>query len=683
MSYFINDISYLNTDKNLTILQACESHDINIPRFCYHEKLSIAGNCRMCLIELEKSPKPIASCALNIGENMKIYTNTVLVKKAREGILEFLLINHPLDCPICDWGGECDLQDQTQVFGGDRGRFYEEKRSVSDKNCGPLIKTFMTRCIHCTRCVRFYTEIAGITTLGTTGRGARMEISSYVPEILDSEISGNLIDLCPVGALTSKPSAFTGRPWDYESFKTLDPLDALGSTLQIDVTGLSIMRVIPYINEFINEEWISDKCRFFFDGLTTQRIHKPFYKKDQKLLPVSWEFAMEKLFEVLKEHRFSRNLDLIGIFGPLVDFQTLIFFKFLFNTLGSNNIFYQKKLNLPDVDFRNNFFFNVDLNENNEYKTALFVGLNLRKESAVLNARLRTFLIKGDTFCASIGSNFSSNFSVKKLGNNLLILNKILTGNHWFSNILWNSKKNLILFGASFFMEKQALFLWNKFLFLQKKMQSISIQLDLFIINPFISLQNSIELGLNIKPFANLNKDKKIFYFLGVSQCNFDFFNSFDTNKDFLIFQSHHGNKLANLANLILPTPTFIEKNCAFLNLQGFFTKVNKIFFPFGDSRIDSEIFKYVGIRYNLFNINWKDEMGNYSYAEKLLYNSNKNFFSLFDKKKNCFTKIFIKNKTLKPFFMNFYMSDPISESSLTMSLCTSKFFFNKNNFIR
>jgi NADH-quinone oxidoreductase chain G len=312
VTYSINGTLYendINSAQNITILQTCEQHDILIPRFCYHEKLSIAGNCRMCLIEMEKSPKPIASCALPMANNLNLYTTTTAVKKAREGILEFLLLNHPLDCPICDWGGECDLQDQTQVFGGDFGRFYEEKRSVSDKNCGPLIKTSMNRCIQCTRCVRFYSEIAGLSTLGTTGRGSKMEISAYIEDILDSEISGNLIDLCPVGALTSKPSAFKGRAWEYDSFKSIDIFDALNSNIQIDLKGLNIIRIIPQINEFINEEWISDKVRFSFDAYNLQRIEKPlirFEKKNNKLLPVSWTFAYSKLFEISTE--FSKKI---------------------------------------------------------------------------------------------------------------------------------------------------------------------------------------------------------------------------------------------------------------------------------------------------------------------------------------------------------------------------------------
>lgn len=259
-----------------TVMQACESYGISIPHFCYHDQLSVSGNCRMCLVEDGKGPKPLlASCAVNVVPNMNIFTNTSLVKKARESVLEFLLINHPLDCPICDQGGECDLQDQSLVFGGDRGRFYESKRAVENKDCGPLVKTIMTRCIHCTRCVRFSTEVAGLTSFGVTGRGSKMEIGFYIKNLLNSEVSGNVIDLCPVGALTSKPYAFKARPWELKSYNTIDVFDSLGSNIRVDTFGTKILRILPLSNKVINGDWISDKVRFSYDGIKSQRITVP------------------------------------------------------------------------------------------------------------------------------------------------------------------------------------------------------------------------------------------------------------------------------------------------------------------------------------------------------------------------------------------------------------------------
>ena len=286
----IDDIE-LDVEPGLTVLQACELAGKEIPRFCYHERLSVAGNCRMCLVEMEKAPKPIASCAMPVGEGMKIKTDSEMVKKARHGVMEFLLINHPLDCPICDQGGECDLQDQAMAYGFDRSRYLEMKRAVDDKYLGPLVKTEMTRCIHCTRCVRFATEVAGVPELGATGRGETMEITTYVEKALSSELSGNIIDLCPVGALTSKPYAFVARPWELKKTESIDVTDALGSNIRVDARGPEILRVLPRVNEDVNEEWLSDKARFSYDGLLRQRLDKPYVRRDGKLRSATWEEA--------------------------------------------------------------------------------------------------------------------------------------------------------------------------------------------------------------------------------------------------------------------------------------------------------------------------------------------------------------------------------------------------------
>ena len=322
--FFVNN-KKIFYKKNLTVIQACLKAGIEIPRFCYHDRLSIAGNCRMCLVEIEKSPKPMASCALPVMPEMKIFTDSVLVKKAREGILEFLLANHPLDCPICDQGGECDLQDQSLIFGSDRGRFYEIKRAVEDKDCGPLIKTLMTRCIHCTRCIRFSSEIAGVSFLGTTGRGLNMEVGSYLDKVFNSNLSGNVIDLCPVGALTSKTYAFTARPWDLSFVESIDVFDSLNSNISFSFKGLKILRVLPLLNEKVNEEWISDKIRFSLDGLDYQRISYPLLKNSKGFVKVSWFFSIH----FLKKIFFFSNekfLKFRGFFGPLVDSETLFFF---------------------------------------------------------------------------------------------------------------------------------------------------------------------------------------------------------------------------------------------------------------------------------------------------------------------------------------------------------------------
>ena len=311
-----------------SVLQACEVLGLEIPRFCFHERLLIAGNCRMCLVEIEKSPKPQASCAIPVMPGMKVFTNTPLVKKAREGVLEFPLLNHPLDCPICDQGGECDLQDQAMIYGSDRSRFMEKKRGVEDKNLGPLIKTIMTRCIHCTRCVRFATEVAGVEVLGTTARGIDTEIGTYVEKMFKSELSGNVIDLCPVGALTSKPYAFTSRPWELRVTESIDTLDSVGSNIRIDARGTEIMRIVPRLNEDINEEWISDKTRFAYDGLKRQRLTQPLIRKDGKLTPVDW---LEAFTFIAKKLKTVDNQNIAGVLGGSVDVETAFALKEFFS----------------------------------------------------------------------------------------------------------------------------------------------------------------------------------------------------------------------------------------------------------------------------------------------------------------------------------------------------------------
>ena len=341
-------------EKGSTVLQACEAVGIEIPRFCYHERLSIAGNCRMCLVEIEKTPKPVASCAMPTMNGMKIFTDTPLVKKAREAVLEFLLLNHPLDCPICDQGGECDLQDQAVAFGSDRSRYFETKRGVEDKNCGPLIKTIMTRCIHCTRCVRFATEVAGVEDLGTTGRGRETEIGTYVEKVFGSELSGNVIDLCPVGALTSKPYAFMARPWELRSTESIDISDAVGSNIRIDSRGTEILRILPRFNESVNEEWISDKARFGYDGLRYQRLDSPHirqtvYENGQKvsrLCEASWEEAFQKIRYELEACESPSQVG--GVIGDLVDSESAFAFKDFFQRLGSSNVVSEEESFLSD-----------------------------------------------------------------------------------------------------------------------------------------------------------------------------------------------------------------------------------------------------------------------------------------------------------------------------------------------
>ena len=319
----------------ITVLQACEQAGIEIPRFCYHERLSIAGNCRMCLVEMERVPKPIASCAMVVADGMVIRTNSDLVKRAREGVMEFLLINHPLDCPICDQGGECDLQDQAMAYGRGQNRFEENKRAVKDKNLGPLIKTIMTRCIHCTRCIRFASEVAGVEELGATGRGEQMEVGTYVEKALTSELSANMIDLCPVGALTSKPYAFMARSWELQRTESIDVLDAVGASIRVDARGPQVLRVLPRLNEEVNEEWISDKARFACDGLRRQRLDKPFVRIGGRLVPATWDRAFDAIAAALKP---LSGKQIAAVAGDLADAEAMCALKDLLAALKSKNV---------------------------------------------------------------------------------------------------------------------------------------------------------------------------------------------------------------------------------------------------------------------------------------------------------------------------------------------------------
>jgi NADH dehydrogenase (ubiquinone) Fe-S protein 1 len=395
---FVNDIEVL-VKRGSTALQACEAVGIEIPRFCYHERLSIAGNCRMCLVEVEKTPKPVASCAMPLMDGMKIYTDTPLVKKAREAVLEFLLLNHPLDCPICDQGGECDLQDQAIVFGSDRSRFYETKRSVEDKNCGPLVKTIMTRCIHCTRCVRFSTEIAGVEDLGTTGRGEDTEIGTYVGKALESELSGNVIDLCPVGALTSKPYAFTSRPWEIRNTNSIDTSDGIGSNTRIDFRGTEILRVLPRFNEEINEEWISDKARFMHDGLKRQRIGSTFQNKEGKIIATSWKSSLNRvtsLFSNVDPSKISFTA------GGTTNINTLVIMKDFLNKLGVSNYNYSTN-DSCSPDLSKDYLFNGTIADIENSDVCLIINCNPRVEATLLNARLRKRYLQGGFKVAYIG----------------------------------------------------------------------------------------------------------------------------------------------------------------------------------------------------------------------------------------------------------------------------------------
>ena len=447
----VNDIE-VEVEEGLTVLQACEKAGAEIPRFCYHEKLSIAGNCRMCLVEMEKSPKPIASCAMPAADGMVIKTNTPKIEKSRKGVMEFLLANHPLDCPVCDQGGECDLQDQSMFYGIDKSRFKENKRAVPEKNMGPLIKTQMTRCIHCTRCVRFATEIAGVPELGAIGRGEDMQITTYLEQSVQSELSGNVIDLCPVGALTSKPYVFEARPWELKKTQTIDVMDAVGSNIRVDTYDWEVKRVLPVINEDINEEWISDKTRYACDGLLNQRLDTPYIKYNNKFEKASWD----EVYKIIKSKIENANKDKIcGFVGDLTNMETSFIFKeFLERTVDTKKYDFRSTKRFIDSSKRENYLFNSSINGIEEADLILLIGANPRFEATMINARIRKAYLSNNTKVVSLNDLGDLTYSYQSLNGKVKTIKDIFENNNELSKEIIESKKPMIVFGESFFKIK-------------------------------------------------------------------------------------------------------------------------------------------------------------------------------------------------------------------------------------
>ena len=583
ITIYINNIK-TKVNKNSTVLQACNNFKIEIPKFCFQENLQIAGNCRMCLVEIENSPKPIASCAMPVMPNMKIFTDTPLVQKARESVLEFLLINHPLDCPICDQASECDLQDQTMIFGSDRSRFFFKKRGVEDKYCGPFIKTIMTRCIHCTRCVRFANEICGIDNLGTTGRGNKTEINFYYPNIFNSEFSGNLIDLCPVGALTSKPFTFKARSWELKKKEAIDIMDGIGSNIKVDIFNNEVVRILPKTNFNINKEWISNKTRFFFDSLKYQRIKYPLLKdKNNKFQKISWFEALNIINQKLIT---TDSTNIKSIIGDLIDLESLFLLKKNLNKLGIYNINYEKFLNNNNLkinsDITSNFLFENTLKNIDESDLCLIINSDIRQEGSILNIHLINRLKKGNFKMAYIGNKVDFTYPINNLGLTLDVLIKIITGKHLFCKDLKKAKNPIIIFGENIINQKNGYFLISKL----KNLSFLNNNINFF--NSKNSLMNFLEIN-----FANtkLNlKNSKVSYLYNTNLKD----KLIKKENNFIIYQGHHFTTDAQNSNLILPGLTFLEKKGTYLNIEGFIQKNEQILNLNTEQRKDLIIFKNI-----------------------------------------------------------------------------------------
>ena len=581
-------------EKGMTVLQACELADVEIPRFCYHEKLSIAGNCRMCLVELEKSAKPIASCAMPATEGMNIKTNTALVEKARKGVMEFLLANHPLDCPVRDQGGECDLQDQSLYYGVDKSRFVENKRDVKEKYMGPLIKTQMTRCIHCTRCVRFATEVAGVPEIGAIGRGENMEITTYLEKSMESELSANVIDLCPVGALTSKPYAFEARPWELKKTESVDVMDAVGSNIRVDTYNWEVKRILPRLNNEINEEWISDKTRYSCDGLLKQRLDVPYIKKNNKLQKSTWDEAINLLVD--KIHSVQPN-EIAGHIGDMINMENALSFKKFFKTLKSENLEFREKNFYINPDEKMNYIFNSSIAGIEDTDLILLVGTNPRHEASILNARIRKTFVQKKIPIFSIGNPGDLTYEYEIIGDSTEDIKKIVNKEHDFSQKLLSAKKPIIIIGESalelksgeYIFEEFKRFLiknnlinenWNGLNILVQNASTVGL-LDLKI------LQDKKEKSSSF--FDDLkNRKLKLLYLLGSDNLEFQ------KNDEFIVYQGSHGDRGAEIADLILPSATYTEQNGLYENLEGRIQECKKASYPIGEALEDWKIFNQI-----------------------------------------------------------------------------------------
>lgn len=653
LNVFVNEIE-ISVDSRISVLQACEIAGFDIPRFCYHERLSVAGNCRMCLVEVEKAPKLAASCAMPLMPGMKIKTNSPAVRKAREGVLEFLLINHPLDCPICDQGGECDLQDQAMVYGSDRGRFREYKRAIEDKNCGPLVKTIMTRCIHCTRCVRFANEIAGIADLGTSGRGSQIEIGMYIEKLFKSEFSGNVIDLCPVGALTSKPYAFSARPWELKSIESIDTLDGICSNIRVDLRGYEIMRVLPSLNEELNEEWLNDKSRFSFDGLKRQRLCDPLLKQDGKFKQISW---LEAFHVVMNELKKSSNCVSASI-GSQCDFEAAFMLKNLLSLFGKVNIESSEANILKEVDFESLYKFNSTLSGIENADVCLLIGVDPRKEAAILNLQLRKHFVNSNFKVANVGSVLNLTFPCVQLGSSIEDVLKLAQGQNEFCGILRKAKKPMIIFGRSFFDSVDESTGRLILSFVTKNINVVSKHWNgINFLGSQASQVGCSEIGIGVN---NLAIKPKFIYAIGDVTIE-------NNLKDcFVVYQGHQGNSSALKADLILPGAAYTEKNATYINVEGRVQKTQKILSAPGKAKEDVSIVSAIISLISQRELNHKFiKIENYGIV------NNKYFNQLDICKLSCArvkAKFVISGKV-----NNFYLADPISKASPTMTKCSKQ----------
>ena len=669
------DGTEIEVEDGITVLQACEQAGVEIPRFCYHERLSIAGNCRMCLVEMERAPKPIASCSMPVGDGMVIKTNTETVKNARNGVMEFLLINHPLDCPICDQGGECDLQDQAMAYGFDHSRFKENKRSVTDKNLGPLVETHMTRCIHCTRCIRFSTEVAGVEVLGATGRGENMEVGTYVEQAISSELSANIIDLCPVGALTSKPYAFEARPWELTKTESVDVMDAVGSNIRVDSRGREVMRVLPMLNEDVNEEWISDKTRYACDGLARQRLDKPYMKVDGKLQAASWHDAFDAIGGKVRGLDGSK----IGaIAGDMCDAEAMTALKDLMTALGSNNIDCRQDGAKLTAGARAGYTFNTTIAGIEDADACLIVGSNPRLEAPIINARLRKRMVEGGFKVGMVGEAVDLTYRYEHLGAGPQTLKEIADGTHSFCEILKSAERPMIIVGQGALTHADGAAVLAAARKIADTTGMIAEDWNGFnVLHTAAARVAGLDLGLvpgeGGKDVAGIldgaaSGDIEVVYLLAADEI--------DTAKlanAFVIYQGHHGDAGAHIADIVLPGAAYTEKEGTYVNTEGRVQRGRRATFPPGDAREDWAILRALSevlgktLPYNNLG-QVRARMVEVAPLLDQLEVVTPSVWADFGQAGSLDGGPFASPIT------NFYMTDPISRASATMAACTEAF---------
>ena len=667
----IIDGTLIEVEPGTTILQACEMAGAEIPRFCYHDRLSIAGNCRMCLVEVKPGPpKPQASCALPVADKQEIFTQTPTVQKARKGVMEFLLINHPLDCPICDQGGECDLQDQAMAYGFDRSRYHENKRAVPDKELGPLVKTSMNRCIHCTRCIRFATEVAGVEQLGATGRGESMEVTTYVEQALSTELAGNLVDLCPVGALTSKPYAFEARPWELTKTESVDVLDALGSNIRIDTRGAQVMRVLPRLNDDVNEEWISDKTRHAIDGLRHQRLDRPYVRIKGKLVASTWDEAFAAIAAKLN------GLDggkIAAIVGDQCDAESMVALKDLMAALGSPNLDCRQdgaKIDGP----RGSYIFNAGVRGIDQADAILLIGTNPRTEAPVLNARIRKRYLHGKCPVASIGTAEDLTYPVERLGAGPATLRELVDGKLGFFEKLKDAKNPLIVVGMGALAREDGAAVLAMAYELAGKLNAVRDDWNGFaVLHTAAARVGGLDLGLvpgeGGRDVAGIlegcqKKEIEAVFLLAADEID-----TTKLGKAFVIYQGHHGDAGAHRADVILPGAAYTEKPGIYVNTEGRVQVGRRAGYPPGDAREDWAILRALSER-----LGKTLPYDTLHQVRSRLVAVNKVFAAIDQQAPGAWGPVGKPGATtdapLKSAVPNFYMTCPISRASKTMADC-------------